>query len=845
MQYERNRSFESLSSKAAWFGAAAAISLSMMDGHVWAQSMSVPGKFDVSATGAAVYSIPIAVPAGTASMAPTLSFDYSSQSSNGILGIGWSLGGLASITRCPQTFAQDGIRGSVYFDSNDRFCLDGQRLVAINNGTYGADGTEYRTEIESFTRVISHGTAGNGPAWFEVRTKSGQTMEFGHTADSQQLVQGGATVRNWALDKVSDTKGNYFSITYTFDATNGQSYPIGIDYTGNSAANLTPYNKVQFIYEARPDSLYSSVSSTTQIVAKRLSKVQTYTGNNLISDYRLKYDANGAGGASRLTSVLACGADGICLPATTFTWQGPTVSLQNWEWPASLGGHSTCSTEWQFANLFGDGRQVFWTVCSDGAHHATRLNPNGTLQNFDWTGGVHGSLWPTWGMGDLFGEGRQIFWTTDNTGSHFATRLNADGTLQNFTWTGGTSSFPSTGGQWGLFDLFGDGRQEFFAFDNNGNYVATRFNPDGTLQNWSWSGGPKLGSTPGWPWQFGDLFGDGRQEFWTSDNNGNHFAVRFNSNGTLQQWSWSGGAKTFVNTDHQYQLGNIFGDGRQVFWAFGNDGTHVATRFNPDGTIQNFTWIGGRGPGNGGWALRDVFGNGQQVYWTYNTDGTQIVTRLNPDGTFQNLSWAGGHGPGNSGWGVADAFGDGRTLLWTFNPDGSHVATRMAAPDPDALKTITTGLGATTTVTYQPLTKTGVYTKDANGVYPIQDVQTPFYVVSQLDTSNGVGGTQSATYAYAGAKSDLSGRGFLGFRQMTATDLQTNIVQTTNFQQNFPFGGLTVSSLKKLGTVTLNQSTSTYQFSNASGAANGKPSATGLFQIFRFFRCQHFCCDRI
>jgi hypothetical protein len=79
-----------------------------------------------------------------------------SQGRNGLLGLGWHLEGLPSIGRCPRTIAQDGVRGSINYDANDRFCLDGQRLVAIS-GTYGADGTEYRTEIESFSKVISRG----------------------------------------------------------------------------------------------------------------------------------------------------------------------------------------------------------------------------------------------------------------------------------------------------------------------------------------------------------------------------------------------------------------------------------------------------------------------------------------------------------------------------------------------------------------------------------------------------------------------------------------------------------------------------------------------------------------
>ena len=109
------------------------------------------------------------------------------------MGVGWSLSGLSSITRCPRTKVHDGVVGSVNFDLNDRYCLDGQRLLAIN-GADGGHGIEYRTEAEEFSKVTSFAEAGatNGPGSFVVKTKSGLTLEFGKTASSRVEAQGGS-----------------------------------------------------------------------------------------------------------------------------------------------------------------------------------------------------------------------------------------------------------------------------------------------------------------------------------------------------------------------------------------------------------------------------------------------------------------------------------------------------------------------------------------------------------------------------------------------------------------------------------------------------------------------------
>src|SRR5713226_6508970 len=142
-----------------------------------------PGTFAVHQNGGATYTIPLTVPPGTAGMVPRLALSYDKQVQNDLLGIGWSVSGLSLIQRCGRTIALDGMKGGINYDNNDRFCIDGQRLVAINNGVYGANGTEYRTEKETFIKIISYRDnmtfTGSGPQYFRVTTKSGTVMEYG------------------------------------------------------------------------------------------------------------------------------------------------------------------------------------------------------------------------------------------------------------------------------------------------------------------------------------------------------------------------------------------------------------------------------------------------------------------------------------------------------------------------------------------------------------------------------------------------------------------------------------------------------------------------------------------
>ncbi|MDH4276073.1 MAG: hypothetical protein OEW08_13645, partial [Gammaproteobacteria bacterium] len=184
---------------------------------------STPGTFNVSPSGAATYNIPINVPPGTNGMAPNLSLNYNSQGGNGLLGVGWGLAGLSAITRCPATQDVDGgLGGSVNYDINDKFCLDGQRLILVS-GTYGVAGSTYRTRIDTMQEVKY--VTNTNASGFTVRTKSGQIFEYGSTLDSAIEAQGKTTFAVWALNKISDRAGNYLTISYFENNANGEYYP--------------------------------------------------------------------------------------------------------------------------------------------------------------------------------------------------------------------------------------------------------------------------------------------------------------------------------------------------------------------------------------------------------------------------------------------------------------------------------------------------------------------------------------------------------------------------------------------------------------------------------------------
>ncbi len=341
-----------------------------------------PANFQVSPSGAATYSLPIQVPPGINGMQPNLSLNYNSQAGNGLLGLGWNIGGLSAITRCPATPIQDGYKGGIKFNNKDRFCLDGQRLLFV--GTSSDGGAEYRTAINNFSKIVSYGFAGSGPAYFRVWTKSGQIMEYATTNDSSieahERTDGAVLI--WALSRIEDRNGNYLTISYVEDTINGESYPKDIYYTGNTSQGLLPNNHIELLYETRTDIVPRYVGGSKNITTKRLSKINTYANTYLTKGYRLTYTESELTGTSYLASIEECSADSSCLHPITFNWNknatltfsnsntGPNTYVSEKSPILGLLSTNISLERVKFGDFNGDGRTDIYHI-SDGSSAGT------------------------------------------------------------------------------------------------------------------------------------------------------------------------------------------------------------------------------------------------------------------------------------------------------------------------------------------------------------------------------------------------------------------------------------------------------------------------------------------
>ncbi|MGB8376879.1 MAG: RHS repeat-associated core domain-containing protein [Rhodanobacteraceae bacterium] len=342
--------------------------------------------------GAATYAVPIVIPPGRAGMQPALSLTYNNRGGDGVMGMGWSISGLSSIHRCPQTPEQDGQTLGVSYTNSDRLCLDGQRLIAVSGG-YGQSGTEYRTEVDSHARIIqTGGDLAASSTCFRVEERSGRILHYGavtngsprptscasSSAHARVIPAGETAPLSWLVEKVEDRVGNNQLYSY-HDYSNGEVLPATVSYTGSSSS--AGDRSVNFTYQSRTSvasgvtdiaSSYLAGGLTMQI--KAMTLITTKIGGSIVRKITPSYIGSAYNGRLLLQSLQECAydaSDSACHAITQFGMNDGTPDYVPTPLDAFSGLTDSDTRQLQvIADLDGDGaREVTADVnAADGDH---------------------------------------------------------------------------------------------------------------------------------------------------------------------------------------------------------------------------------------------------------------------------------------------------------------------------------------------------------------------------------------------------------------------------------------------------------------------------------------------
>jgi len=736
---------------------------------------STPGQFAVGGSGAATYTIPIVVPPGTNGMQPSLSLVYSSHGANGLLGVGWALGGISTIQRCGASLYLDGFKGGVYFDERDRFCLDGQRLI------FDSQTNSYRTQHETWQKIVVSGGTSSNPESFVIYSKDGSRRSYSGIKAS---APNDAINKLWVLAKVVDTNENYFTISYGQDLPNGEYWPSRIDYTGNGNTGLQPYNYIEFQYEARPDVVTTYAKGSKSRLSQRISHIvaraATESGIQTVRVYHFEYDQSGPSQRSRLVKVQECGVSGTCLKPTEISWltTSPDAGLQSevqYAAPTLIYDYDNLNDFGvDLIDLNGDGLDDYvharW---KDGSLEAGAYLNTGT----GWASAPNYA--PRFAIVKYYGK---------DLGSHFVD-LNGDGLVDqvharcayvlNYCADDGSSAaYLNTGAGWQSAPNY---RPPYHLVDSDGKDRGGRFEDldgDGLVDliygrfaDGSLSTGAYRNTGSGWepmpayalPYQIVnksgesadshlvDINGDGLVDFvyvWTYTGtcwinfgkksikttcNQEAFGAYINT-GTGWQPASNLAPRVRVMSKDGSRFVDLNGDGLQdlVVTAWSNDETPVpvnsaylntgtgwqlAPDFAPPRSLS-----GAPGEGGSKTEFRDINGDGlldfisnseDSVAYLNTGSGWQIAPNFAPQACLDRF-----------GTRIADLNGDGiDDLVCSYKTAGFagllksrviNFAYTSSAGYSDVVDAITSGLGVQTKIDYRPLTDAAVYTKTAD-----------------------------------------------------------------------------------------------------------------------------------
>ena len=800
-----------------------------------------PGSAGASPSGTAQFSFPLALPPGTRGLTPQLGLSYSSAGGRGIVGVGWAISGVSVIARCERTVAQDGLARPVQNDSGDAFCLNGNKLRVVS-GVYGAAGSTYRTEIETYSKITANGTAGNGPQSFQVYGRDGLIYDYGTAESSRIQSVGQTTVRAWALNRVSDRQGNFIDFVWGEDTVNGGFRLEEVQYTG-SAAVTAPY-KVDFKYGNRIDVDIEYIAGSPVQELSRLTSIDVTYQSALIHRYVLTYDVSATTGRDRFVSLQECaGAVPDCMAPTTLTYQSGSIGLQGEQatgitpagslFVVDVNGDARDDLVYSSTATSGTG---VWMVAFANAGGGYNTPVNTGVANTNFSGAIPID-YNADGRADLLVPySGTTWWVMLGSASGLAAPVNT-GTPKTTTGTGANAR--------GL-DINGDGRQDLVWADlvgyGGGDAIRYRANlaSGGFSSTVQTIVGPLAMDQKIMGLSFGsfarppDFDGDGRADVlyrWVERFSTTLAPQPLSTKGTLAADGGSTDLVGAVPTDGQ-AVTPMAGGYTYIYFTtaycpgsagtFQTSGSQVAGAapyfgdFNGDGKSDllyyddSLSWkyrystgLGFTSPQTGpsystymSWSVQDWDGDGNDDAIGIPAGGTAWYLMRS-----SGVAFAAPVTTGIAATGVAsagspiDVDGDGLRDLTYRNSAGALLYRRHTLDTalPDLLSSVQDAYGTQSTFTYLPLSNAAVYTKGTGAVYPLVDVQTGRWVVSQIARTDGSGNSTTAAlnFTYEAARSDLQGRGFAGFAKRTTVDTALGLNRRTieTYQQSFPYIG--------------------------------------------------------
>ena len=799
------------------------------------------GSFS-AANGAASYSIPIKLPVGTAGLMPSLGLTYSSMGGNGQLGMGWSLTGLSSISRTGKNLYHDGEVKDISFTRDDKFALDGNRLVTIS-GTYGYANSKYRTEIETFSRITAKGTSGNGPAWFNVEMKNGLIYEYGRAGHGRFKQEGSQTIMVWRVTKIRDRYGNY--MTFKYSHANRESRLLEINYTGNSAQGLSPYNKIKFSYNTSRRDKNTVYAAGSKIQSRyRITRITVTTQGELFREYRLAYKNKHL--YTVLDMVTEYGRNGKHFNPVKFSYGESVQGFQSID--TNIGNEPFGeSRDLQAVDINGDGFQdilaTHWYL-KDGYrlhsyYEVFRNNKDGSFSRV-----ATGAL-PAGGTGyvvlnkqtfslnlrntvsDYNGDGREDMLTAElqyqsnqfrfnkvkiypgQTSGAFSSPVtyNTHPDYKLSSFSGGPHIYPG--------DYDGDGVSDFM-YVSGGTSSATEgevrifisfpgkneFNQFVGIDGISdlIVGREIIGSDQVIPMDFN---GDGKLDLMTmaQDRSTRIYTLEKSTGANPYKLTKIYDAD-FPTVNHQIQMGDFNGDGKTDFLTREDDGDrglaistgkefkesvfnfHTPVDYNPASKID-LDWLN-VGDFNGDGKSDIVHGrktsSTQGKFDVYYSRGDAFSRQAITANVALLTSVAAGPQP----WILGDYNGDGRVDALnriSIAPPQNIFSFRQN--NEYLLSKVTDSFGRETELSYEEMNQDGsLYTKGSSASYPLVDVQGPLLLLSEVKTPNGIGGTSSTFYKYHAALAHKGGRGLLGFSKLTTYNPTQNIKTITDYEVN-------------------------------------------------------------